>query len=532
MTRRSIHRQVAIVVLVGLASSEAAFGAVSISGDVSLNLGAIGAPVQIGNQTMGSLRVDDGSVIFTGSATMGQNTPGFGTATVTGSGSQWNVTGAMDVGGSGIGRLNILDGAVVNLSQGGTFRVATSQTGHGTVVVDGFGSVLQVAQLFLGTNGGRATLQIGDGAVVNASASTAQIGTQGRVELDGGLLRAAQLTQGGVIIGAGEVAIQSTFASSSGRIEAGPGQMLRFTGVSGNLENQGTIAANGGTIEFQRALTNTSRGPTPEITLRNGLIRIAIPTEGALPQLTNRGLLAATGGVNDFYGRVSNLSEGNIAIANDSVLIFHDSVTAQSGVITVFPGSKAIFLEDLELGETAVLHANVAGTDDDTGFGVIEVIDDLALGSGTLEVALEGAYTPKLGDTFPLIAAGGSISGSLSLAASPSLPNVLAWDLDIDASHVVLSVVPALAGDYNASGVVDAADYAVWRRILNQAGAALPADGDDNNIVDAADYDVWRANYGRTIGEAAAPLTAVPEPATAILLFASAFVPLRFKRRR
>jgi hypothetical protein len=131
---------------------------------------------------------------------------------------------------------------------------------------------------------------------------------------------------------------------------------------------------------------------------------------------------------------------------------------------------------------------------------------------------VDAAYAPQVGDTFPLITAGGGISGALSLGATPGLPDVLAWDLDIDASQVVLSVVPALAGDYNASGVVDAADYAVWRKLLNQMGAGLAADGDDNNVVNAADYDLWRANYGRTIGTGAASTAAVPEPAAAWLV--------------
>jgi hypothetical protein len=172
------------------------------------------------------------------------------------------------------------------------------------------------------------------------------------------------------------------------------------------------------------------------------------------------------------------------------------------------------------LGESAVLQANVAGTDDDTGFGVIEVVGNLALGASSLEIAAEGAYAPQLGDTFPIITAGGGISGSISLGAAPDLPEVLAWDLDVEASRIILSVVPALAGDYNADGAVDAADYIVWRKLLNSGGSALPADGDDNNIVNAADYDVWRTNFGRTVGGgsgatggAPSGSSAVPEPA-------------------
>ena len=43
---------------------------------------------------------------------------------------------------------------------------------------------------------------------------------------------------------------------------------------------------------------------------------------------------------------------------------------------------------------------------------------------------------------------------------------------------------PALAGDYNEDGIVDAADYVVWRKGLG-------------TIYIQAQYDVWRANFGK-----------------------------------
>lgn len=64
----------------------------------------------------------------------------------------------------------------------------------------------------------------------------------------------------------------------------------------------------------------------------------------------------------------------------------------------------------------------------------------------------------------------------------------------IDSASLVLE--EALAGDYNGDGVVDAADYAVWR------DGAAPVDGQ-------AGYDLWAANYGAT---AAVIATAIPEP--------------------
>jgi hypothetical protein len=88
-----------------------------------------------------------------------------------------------------------------------------------------------------------------------------------------------------------------------------------------------------------------------------------------------------------------------------------------------------------------------------------------------------------------------------------------------------------IAGDYNHNGVVDAADYVLWRATLGQSGAALAADGNNNGMIDTGDYDVWKSNFGNHSGSAAGANAAVPEPATLVLLtFAAAG--WCFRRRR
>jgi hypothetical protein len=52
-----------------------------------------------------------------------------------------------------------------------------------------------------------------------------------------------------------------------------------------------------------------------------------------------------------------------------------------------------------------------------------------------------------------------------------------------------------LPGDYNYSGVVDAADFVLWRKSLEPNGD-LRADGDGDGDIDQDDYAVWRANFG------------------------------------
>jgi hypothetical protein len=66
-----------------------------------------------------------------------------------------------------------------------------------------------------------------------------------------------------------------------------------------------------------------------------------------------------------------------------------------------------------------------------------------------------------------------------------------------------------LAGDFNSNGVVDAADYAVWRKEKSFQTSSF-ADANGDGVANAADYVIWRANFGKARTGIAAAL--VPEP--------------------
>jgi hypothetical protein len=75
---------------------------------------------------------------------------------------------------------------------------------------------------------------------------------------------------------------------------------------------------------------------------------------------------------------------------------------------------------------------------------------------------------------------------------------------------------PAIAGDYNDNGTVDAADYVLWRKLL---GTNTQLENEGNGVtpgmVTQEDYNTWRANFGKTPG-AGTVLASVPEPAAGI----------------
>jgi hypothetical protein len=70
-----------------------------------------------------------------------------------------------------------------------------------------------------------------------------------------------------------------------------------------------------------------------------------------------------------------------------------------------------------------------------------------------------------------------------------------------------IAVACTVTGDYNCNGIVDAADYVVWRKGLG-------------TTYTQNDYSIWRTHFGQTVGSGtrASSDVAVPEPATLVLL--------------
>jgi hypothetical protein len=97
-------------------------------------------------------------------------------------------------------------------------------------------------------------------------------------------------------------------------------------------------------------------------------------------------------------------------------------------------------------------------------------------------------------------------------------------------NYKLTSLIEGLAavgvtGDYNNNGVVDAADYVLWRD-----GGTLQ--NDPTPGVQPGDYNVWRANFGKTASPGAALSAAVPEPATGLMLLMGMLLPFSLRRAR
>ena len=139
------------------------------------------------------------------------------------------------------------------------------------------------------------------------------------------------------------------------------------------------------------------------------------------------------------------------------------------------------------------------------------------MGGNARLVVLNG-FIPQSGNSFDILDWGLSIAGGFDHISLPPLPGSLTWNTSQLYITGVLSVVgPGITGDYNSNGVVDAADYTIWRDTLGRTARGWLHDGNGNSQVDAGDYDVWKAHFGQTFGSGlgANVNAAVPEPATA-----------------
>jgi T5SS/PEP-CTERM-associated repeat protein len=520
----------------------------------------------VGESGTGTLEILNHARVESTSAAIGNGGTGIGVATVSGAGSVWDITGFINPGASGRGTLNILDGASVTNT---TFlRMATTTTGEGHVVVSGANSLLDVATTITVGDQGYATLNIFAGGRVTSTGviladntnsrgesiidgegstwqiagnldisepgeammtisnggfvsveSTATIRANGTLVLNGGRLQAASvagINNQGLIRGGGTL-VGSATNTASGEIRVGPGDYLLLRNA---LATSGLVDVHDGELEVLSTVTNSG-----DIAIRQGILRF----QGGLSNL-GASQLAITGGEVDVYGSITNAVGGQIMVGGESHAAFHDNFT-NNGTLVVTPGSELLTLVNLGFGASAVLNDQLGGDDPVEGFGRVHAEGTATL-AGTLDVDLVGGFNPTPGDTFTILTSAGGVSGTFGTLALPTLAGGLTMGVTYTANSVILNV-GGVAGDYNHNGVVDAADYVVYRNSLGQVGPGLAADGNLNGQVDVGDLTFWRSRFGATAGSGAglSAGSAVPEPA-ALMLMALASVGCLLRRMR
>ena len=286
---------------------------------------------------------------------------------------------------------------------------------------------------------------------------------------------------------------------------AGPGN-LNLEADSGNA----SIDVQSGTHQFQVAVnlnseTDLSADSDASIAFQNvlNLNGNNLNTSGSGTISINNRTNAGGGTVNVASGTVG----GDGTIGGD--------VDNSGG--TVSPGNSPGTLTidgNYNQGSGGTLAIEIGGTQAGVNHDVLDVLGDASL-AGTLSVSLIDGFTPSGGDTFKVLTAAGELT-DLGLTLGGSAAASFTMSVDTTNDWIMLMTAGAgLVGDYNGNGIVDAADYTLFRDNLGGDSAVLNGNGSGAATVVQADYDLWKQNFGSSgTGSSAA----VPEPCSYVLM--------------
>ncbi len=224
---------------------------------------------------------------------------------------------------------------------------------------------------------------------------------------------------------------------------------------------------------------------------------------------------------------------GDIDLDGDQDLIVPNNIGPVSG-----PFPERVFVSDASTNGNHWLYVRLNGPADNTtgiGASLYATLNDGAPDERTLRrEANTNAGTFNQSD----------LPVHFGLGAADSIDQLrIVWpdgtvqyldDVAVD-QYLTIEFPTPLAGDYNTDGIIDAADYTVWRDKLG-SGVSLP--NDNTPGVGADDYTRWKNNFGAGspgigAGSGAATRNAtVPEPSTALLAAFSLAAAVRRMRRK
>jgi hypothetical protein len=480
---------------------------------------------------------------------------------------------------SGTGQITFrstLNNVIVNLPSPGTFVVPLSAfsivlTGGTTLIVDSEDQIEIDPSVIITTrsysiqiNGDHTLVNSGSGALRRIFgdvptfdqdqsfivAGTTTIAPSARIRVEGGAFSTGAVVFGNID---SEIILSSgTFNLTNSDLELGTGMPFRgelqagttdinvtngdvhtladgVLNTNGNLtaqglDNAGQVGTIGGSMTFSSAATNQATGQI-------NAINAELNFNGGL---TNEGQLNVIN--TTINGAVNNGGGASVQVAGTAT--FNGDVSGgadfDGGGTTTFnahyaPGDNPDsihFAGSVSFGSGATLEIEIGGLGAGTDFDQLVVTGDVML-DGSLDVTLIAPFSLAPGQSFEIVDVAGTLSSTFSgLPQGAAVGNFGGTDLRIsyfagDGNDVALLTVSGLAGDYNNNGVVDAADYTVWRDNLGAAAGTLLNDTDGGEI-DGDQYDTWVSNFGTSVAASAVSSAAVPEPGGVFLALLAA----------
>lgn len=487
----------------------------------SLHVGTASSGLIVsGSAGAGTLLVEDNLNLTIGSGSAPSADPATGDLTIGEDGFEgtvtWNSTGTLKVEGKlrigqgGIGLLEQNGGTITagdisgplkfvaigsGLGSNGTYRL-----NEGQFLPGGGPAGSQLRHLRIGYNGAEGTMDVGDGVGGSESASLATtddlyVGHDG----GNGTLR----------------------VHSDGSVQLVGNQAPFFIGQSAG--SQGTVVQDGGLFASDA-----------DVSIGNGGGSIGSLEISAGSFTTgNDGAATVSVGRNGGNGTLRVLATANV-VHNDTLVLANGGASTMGRIELV--GSSAHFeaarLENLAQGGSETMHwtADAAGVTQITITGTnsandvqlqnaSEVASNTGMnGSGNLMgdgtalelnlAQLNGAQQLTLVDNqtaesilgfFEQGTTGNLYEEGEEILGTGFIGSVTISYLGGDGNDVVLNLTAGLMGDYNDNGVVDLADYVVWRNHLGGPAGSLPnrSPSLQDSPIGADDYAVWRNSYGQ-----------------------------------
>jgi len=459
----------------------------------------------------------------------------------------WTSSGSFNVGDDRRGRLEILSGSEVDLPHtsypGLGVHIGQWSGGDGEVLVDGQGSQLTTPEgLYVGVQG-RGVLQISGGGLVHVSSSQNigdSSGSVGLVEVSGKDQNGtpSTLIAPGLVVGYeghGTMSISGGALANTwlgARIAAHPAA----SGSSATVMDAGTLWDITGPLFVGGDYTNV--GGTGALTIANGgqvtAESVKVWQPGTI-ELNNGGInsgglelaggtLRGDGDVSILSGQLTNAGIMAPGLSAGVLNINGDYVQDAAGTLDIEISGPALYqIDRLQVSGNATLG------------GLLDV--SLIVPAGGSDV-----FMPSAGQTYAILTAASLGGTEFATESLPDLIGGLYFDVLYSRDTVTLAVL-GVVGDYNLNGVVDAADYTVWRDTLGST-TDLRANGDDTGasagVIDGADYLAWKTHFGIAAGSGAGAIpatsavveAAIPEPATGRLLLTLAAILAMANARR
>jgi len=383
-----------------------------------------------------------------------------------------------------------------------------------------------IAPFTYGGHAGFSTWSTAGDAVITAKGGTANNAAGATIVFDyeGKAGNATLNAKSGVNGGAGgTIYFQRGGTGGTARLVVEQGGTAHFGGnysyggtTVGSIEGAGTFALNGSELRVgTRNIDTTVTGSivdAPGTSTNGRLTKIGSGTLTLEGTNTYTGLTTVSTGALLVNGSVagdvqvdagatfggSGTIAGDLNVADGAILAPGNSPgTLHSGSLTLNPASVLNF----EFG----------------------VVSDLMIVAG--DVTLDGVLNITAGLGFnafgeEIITYGGTLTDNgLTIGSVPAGFSAADFQLDFSTPGEIhfLGPTQTVPGDYNFNGIVDAADYTVWRDHLGSA-TALP--NDDTPGVGNDDYARWKSHFGQVAGRGGGQLSPIPESASLTLFFA------------